>query len=127
MKASAADRCSASLANIAVSNCNALLARSAIDKSEAVEVSLPSEISDDRLEKSLDQLDQQDAIVCEAIRKACSQIGHEVRGMAESGTTVNTLFLRWGDGLQKGTAGTVRCPVRAYCANVGDSRCIKLK
>ena len=128
IKVSAADKCSASLANIAVSNCNTLLARSVIDESEA-EVSPSSEFSDNRLVTSLDldQLDQQDAIVCEAIRKACSQIGQEVSGMTESGTTVNTLFLRWGDGLQKGTAGTVCCPVRAYCANVGDSRCIMLK
>ena len=127
MKVTAADRCSTHLNNVAVTNYNTLSALNELDRPETVDVSLPSESVDDVFEMHLEQPDVEDAIVCESIRKACSQIGHDIKGVAESGTTVNTLFLRWGDGQKEGAAGTVRCPVRAYCANVGDSRCIMLR
>ena len=70
--------------------------------------------------------DEKDAIMCEAIRKACSQIGYDIKGVGESGTTVNTIFLQWANGVGK-PAGTTRGAVRAFCANVGDSRCVMLR
>jgi serine/threonine protein phosphatase PrpC len=67
-----------------------------------------------------------DAMLCEAIRKACADIDS---GISEiSGTTVNSLFLQWLPGPEgKGPAGSVGCPVKVFCSNIGDSRCVMLK
>jgi serine/threonine protein phosphatase PrpC len=67
-----------------------------------------------------------DAMLCEAIRKACVDIDS---GISEiSGTTVNSLFLQWLPGPEgKGPAGSVGCPVKVFCSNIGDSRCVMLK
>lgn len=67
-----------------------------------------------------------DAMLCESIRKACADIDS---GISEiSGTTVNSLFLQWLPGPEgKGPAGLVGCPVKVFCSNIGDSRCVMLK
>lgn len=37
--------------------------------------------------------------------------------------------MRWetDEKVDRGPAGTINCPVRVYCSNVGDSRCVMLK
>ena len=37
--------------------------------------------------------------------------------------------MRWetDEEVDRGNAGTINCPVRVYCSNVGDSRCVMLK
>jgi hypothetical protein len=37
--------------------------------------------------------------------------------------------MRWetDEEVNRGNAGTINCPVRVYCSNVGDSRCVMLK
>lgn len=85
-----------------------------------------TESDENRSSSKLDNTNERDAIVCESIRKACSQIGYDFKGTSEAGCTVNTLLLQWDDKDHK-PAGTVKCPVRAFCANVGDSRCVMLR
>ena len=70
-----------------------------------------------------------DAIFCESVRKACNTVGEDLNAISDSGTTLNSLIMRWGaDGEEsKGPAGTYKAPVRVYCSNVGDSRCIMLR
>lgn len=77
----------------------------------------------------LDYSTQLDAIICESVRKACSTLGEDLNALCDSGTTLNSLLMRWGeDGEEyKGPAGTYKAPVRVYCSNVGDSRCVMLR
>lgn len=77
----------------------------------------------------LDYSTQLDAILCESIRKACSTLGEDLNALCDSGTTLNSLLMRWGeDGEEpRGPAGTYKAPVRVYCSNVGDSRCVMLR
>jgi hypothetical protein len=79
--------------------------------------------------ESLDYSTQLDAIFCESVRKACTTLGQDLNALSDSGTTLNSLIMRWGaDGEEPtGPAGTFKAPVRVYCSNVGDSRCIMLR
>jgi serine/threonine protein phosphatase PrpC len=78
--------------------------------------------------------DLRDAVVCEAINRASTELDFEVRRYSNAGTTVSSLFLLWDTDdrdrvaqLHNGPAGHVNAPVRVYCANMGDSRCVMLR
>ena len=83
----------------------------------------------DEVPSPLDYATQLDAILCDSVRKACVTLGEDKYALCESGTTLNSLILRWGaeDDESKGSAGNYAAPVRVYCSNVGDSRCVMLK
>lgn len=57
---------------------------------------------------------QNDAIFCESFRLSCIEMDRNVQFSHKSGCTLNSLFLEWNQ--EDGS-------VRAYCANVGDSKC----
>lgn len=74
----------------------------------------------------LSQHDQRDAMMCEAIRKACVDIDLEMKATTDSGTTMSSIFVHWEGGSEKGVEKDAR-QVRVFCANIGDSRCVMLK
>jgi hypothetical protein len=78
----------------------------------------------------LDPDSLRDAIMCESIKRAYGGMDDEVKKFTNAGATVNSLFLEWeGEERPKSseTAGKSSRPVRVFCANVGDSRCIMLR
>lgn len=72
-----------------------------------------------------------DAMVCESIRRAYETMDSRVRCQMNSGSTVTSIYLDWNiptDAMQGDVIAGATCrPVKVYCANVGDSRCIMLK
>jgi Protein phosphatase 2C len=72
-----------------------------------------------------------DAMVCESIRRAYETMDASVRSQSNSGSTVTSIYIDLNvptDAVQCDvTAGATSRPVKVYCANVGDSRCVMLK
>jgi serine/threonine protein phosphatase PrpC len=65
--------------------------------------------------KSLSDMEQYDAMMCEAIRSSCQYADRKLRSSTNSGTTLSSLFLRFNE--QDGST-------RVLCGNVGDSRTV---
>lgn len=76
-------------------------------------------------------VDVRDAIICESIRRAYETMDSGIKSQSNSGSTVTSIYLDWdisSYAVQDDvTAGETSRPVKVYCANVGDSRCIMLK
>ena len=79
----------------------------------------------------LNTSDLRDAMVCEAIRRAHKDLDEEIKQHTNSGSTATSLYMQWEDSKSslnnKVKAGTVSKPVRVFCSNVGDSRCVMLR
>lgn len=94
-----------------------------------------------------DYTDLRDIIMCESINKAYNDMDAEVRKHTNSGATINSLYLQFqnnndssskdrkdsnnsdsNDNTGSANRNNIECtPIRVYCANVGDSRCIMLR
>ena len=79
----------------------------------------------------LNTSDLRDAMVCEAIRRAHKDLDEEIKQHTNSGSTATSLYMQWEDSKSslnnKVKAGTVSKPVRVFCSNIGDSRCVMLR
>ena len=123
---------------MAIHNYQKLLRLRGTEKAEVLEIvdqsgGLQEDTSAQHCESSnpheIDDSTQKDALICESVRRACASIGKEYKYLGESGSTVSSLIMRWDtdEEISEGSAGTLSCPVRVYCSNVGDSRCVMLK